>query len=201
MFQLFWLPAAVTAQDFDLSLKLRASGFGGKFGENYNAIGYEPSVTIRPTEKPWAGGLSYSQNILAHDGTSDLDVEITLMNVHAGARFTIAKYFHPFAYALLGFRFMDYENNNLPDETSPVFSSFTLGYGGRAGLQIGKNKWRFETHLEYLTGTSARYLTPAAFRRATEEDEDYRDYTYRSPVTAVTIGAGIAYVLDFNSPE
>lgn len=178
-----------------ISLKARATGFYGTFGQTYNAIGYEPSFTIKPTETPWAGGFSYSQNILAYDANSDMKAKLNLVTFHVGATKAMGSYIHPFAYVLFGFRFMDYRDADMSSDDDPLFSSITLGYGARTGLQIGKGKWRFEGSIEYLSGTKARYLTPQAFNEANSSGKEYRDLTRRSVVSGVSVGAGVAYLV------
>ncbi|NEM97225.1 hypothetical protein [Pontibacter burrus] len=191
------LPVTLLAQEASISLKGRVSGFTGTFGDTYSAIGYEPSVTIKPTAKPWAGGISYSRNLLVFEDHSDMKVDMSLLTFHAGVKGTVAKYFHPFAYALLGLRFASYENEDLPAESDPVFNSLSLSYGARTGLQIGGPKWRFETTIEYLSGTNARYLTPETFRKATQEGRNYRDFTACSPMSAITVGVGVTHVISW----
>lgn len=191
------LPTSLLAQEASISLKGRVSGFTGTFGDTYSAIGYEPSLTIKPTARPWAGGISYSRNLLNYDANSDLKVDMSLLTFNAGVKGTVAKYFHPFAYALLGLRFASYENEDLPAESGPVFNSLSLSYGARTGLQIGGPKWRFETTIEYLSGSNARYLTPESFRKATQESRNYRDFTARSPMSALTVSVGVTYVISW----
>ncbi|WP_162427181.1 hypothetical protein [Pontibacter pudoricolor] len=193
-----FLPIVVFAQ-VDVSLKARVTGFGGKFGDTYAAIGYEPTLLIKPSEKPWAGGISYSRNILVFDANSDMRAGMSILNTHFGAKTTVARYFHPFAYALLGLRFMTYENDDHPSESSSGFTSISLGYGARTGLQIGGDKWRFEGSIEYLSGTTSRYLTPASFSRATQEGGAYRNYTSLTAINGVTVAAGIVYVIDLGN--
>jgi len=192
-----FMPFVASAQ-LDLSLKARVTGFEGRFGETYQAIGYEPAVTIKPTTKPFAGGLSYSINRLVFDPNSDLSVDLTLINAHLGVKGTVAKYFHPFAYALFGFRLMGYEDESSYSESNQIFSTISFGYGGRTGLQIGGKKWRFEGSIDYMTGTNTRYLTPETFRKARNDDADYRDYAQRSTINSLAIEAGITYVFDWN---
>ncbi|MER2997972.1 hypothetical protein [Pontibacter populi] len=194
------LPVVASAQ-IDVSLKARVTGFGGRFGDTYSAIGYEPTVIIKPSAKPWAGGLSYSQNILVFDANSDMKADMSIFNTHFGAKATVAKYFHPFAYGLLGLRLMSYENTDLPSESSPVFTSVSMGYGARTGLQIGGKKWRFEGSVEYLSGTTSRFLTPEAFNRATQEGGEYRNYTSHTSINGVTIAVGVVYIIDWNNQE
>ena len=194
-------PVVANAQEVDVTLKGRVTGFAGTFGETYSAIGYEPSLTIKPGARAWAGGVSYSRNLLNYDANSALKADMSLLTFHAGARTTVARYFHPFAYALAGFRFMSYENEDLPSESSPVFSSVSLSYGARTGVQVGGRKWCFEGSLEYLSGTNSRYLTPETFRKASESGKSYRDVTQRSPISAFTVGVGITYVLSWADAE
>ncbi|MBC5772646.1 hypothetical protein H8S95_01110 [Pontibacter sp. KCTC 32443] len=195
----FFYPAIVSAQ-VDLSLKARGTGFYGKFGQTYAAIGYEPGITIKPSvSKPWAGGVSYSKNILGYDANSNLEADMNLVTFHLGGKGSIGKYVHPFAYALLGFRFMSYDNDDIATDDDPLFTSFSLGYGTRAGLQIGSGKWRFEGSIEFLTGTRSRYLTPESFEKAADSGQSYRDFTYRSPIMGLSVGAGVAYVFSWSS--
>jgi hypothetical protein len=193
--------AAVQAQEIDLTLKVRGTGFYGRFGDTYSAIGYEPGFTIKPSEKPWAGGFSYSKNLLGHDGNSELEGNMNLVTFHWGGKGTIGKYFHPFAYALLGFRFMSYDNPSVSTEDTPLFTSFSLGYGARAGLQIGSGKWRFEGSIDYLTGTNSRYLTPESFERASNSGKSYREFTDRSLISGLSVGVGVAYVFNWSNKE
>jgi hypothetical protein len=190
------VPIVGVAQEVDISLKARVTGFAGRFGDTYAAIGYEPTLLIKPSEKPWAGGLSYSRNILAFDNNSDMKAGMSILNTHFGAKATVARYFHPFAYALLGLRFMSYEKDDFSSESSSGFTSVSLGYGARTGLQIGGRKWRFEGSIEYLSGTTSRYLTPESFSKATQEGGAYRNYTSLTSINGVTVAAGIVYVID-----
>ncbi|MBB6611741.1 hypothetical protein H7F15_11885 [Pontibacter sp. Tf4] len=194
-------PAAVKAQSggAELSLKARVSGFQGRFGETYSAIGVEPALTIRPQSMPRAAiGLSYSKSMLNFDATSDMEADMHLFNLHSGVKGTVATHFHPFAYAMVGMRFMNYTNLNAPTDTDSKFTSVSLGLGGKAGVQIGKNNWRFETTIEYLTGTNSRYLTPEAFNQAVNQGRNVREFTKRSLITSFTVGAGIAFVMDWD---
>ena len=198
---LFTCPSILKAQEIDISVKVRGTGFYGNFGQTYSAIGYEPGITIMPSEKPWAGGLSYSQNLLGYDANSDLEVEMNLVNFHLGAKGKIGRHIHPFAYALLGLRFMSYENPAVPSESDPLFTSFSLGYGARTGIQIGGGRWRFEGNIEYMTGTNSKYLTPESFEKATDSGKSYRDFMGRSPISGLSVGAGVTYVLNLGSTE
>lgn len=195
--------AAEAQPEVGAAIKVRVAKFYGTFGQTYGAMGYEPSVTLKPSSKPWAGGLSYSQNILTYDATSDLKAVMNLITVHAGAKKAIGRHVHPFAYLLAGLRFTDYKDEAAmsSSENDPVFTSFSLSYGARTGLQVGGGNWRFEGSIEYTTGTKARYLTPASFQEAAASGNDYRAYTSRSPISGVSVGAGVVYVFGLGSSE
>jgi hypothetical protein len=195
-----FLSLSVLAQSqASLSLKGRGTGYYGTFGQTYSSVGYEPTLTIKPSASPWAGGVSYSRNILGYDANSDMKAGMSLVNFHVGATRSMGTYIHPFAYVLFGFRFMDYRDADMSSEDDPLFASFTLGYGARAGLQIGKGKWRFEGSIEYLSGTKARYLTPEAFNEANNSGTDYRDLTRRSVISGVSVGVGVAYTVTWDN--
>lgn len=199
---LLFLPFAGKAQ-VEASLKARLTGFHGTYGKTFAAIGYEPAVTLQPG-RFWSGGISFSQNLLAieAEGASpDLTADMSLINFHIGAKRTVGTYFHPFMYAMAGFRFTDYKSDLLVEESNPALGSVTIGYGIKSGLQIGKGKWRFEGSLELMSGTKARYLTPDSFERAYNAGGDYRDYAAKSRMTSLTAAVGIAWVLDWDEVE
>ncbi|MEJ8755898.1 hypothetical protein WG947_02720 [Pontibacter sp. H259] len=195
---LFLLFPFTASSQVDLALKVRVTDYQGTFGETYNAIGYEPSLTIKPGDKLWAAGLSYSKNALTYDADSELKGRLNLVQFHGGVKTSVGSYVHPFAYALVGFRFMRFDNKAVASDEDPLFTSLSLGYGGRAGLQLGKGRWRFEGSIDYLTGTNARYVTPESFRKATETGKSYRDFADRSPISGVTVAAGITYAITRN---
>ncbi|NDK55329.1 hypothetical protein [Pontibacter fetidus] len=182
-----------------VSLKARATGYYGTFGQTYSSVGYEPSLTIKPGAAPWAGGISFSRNILGYDANSDMKAGTSLLTFHVGATKAMGSYVHPFAYLLFGFRFMDYKSDDMSADDDPLFSSITLGYGARTGVQLGKGKWRFEGSVEYMSGTKARYLTPALFNEATTSGKEYRDVARRSVISGISASAGVAYVITWDS--
>lgn len=190
----------------DVSLKARGTGFYGRFGDSYAALGYESALTVTSKHNDFAFGAIYTKNLLAHDEAgqygNSLAGKMNLVMFSGGAKKTVAKYFHPFAYVLFGFRFMSYANEAVSPE-EPLFTSFSLGYGARTGLQIGGNKWRFEGSIDYLTGTKSKYVTGESFKRASETGQSYRDFAGRSPITGINIGVGIVRVFNWNkvSPE
>jgi len=197
LFGLFFCPFVAHAQ-VEFSVKARATGFYGKYGDEFIGIGYEPSVTFQPNDF-WAGGVSFSENLLG--GYSDIHGKMSQFNFHVGAKRSLTPYFHPFIYTFAGFRFTEYKTSAYTWQEEPLLSSIALNYGVKSGLQIGKGKWRFEGSLELMSGTKSRYLTEESIEKANSAGTDYRSTAERSYITGLSAGIGITYVLDWDNVE
>ncbi|AHM63556.1 hypothetical protein D770_26565 [Flammeovirgaceae bacterium 311] len=203
MLCLFCLQLNSFAQ-LDIFLKGRSTDYRGSFGKTYSGLGLEAGLTINSAQNVLAGGIHYNRNWLGYlpatPYTDELEVYMNAFNFHYGGKANLGKYFHPFAYAVLGFRsltFSDPSLNDSYDSYDPAFSSLTPTFGIRTGLQIGGRKWRAEASLDYLSGTYAKYITTQSIANAEVSRRPYKDFASKSLMTNLSIGLGVVYVINW----
>lgn len=185
----------------DIFLRGRTTEYKGSFGKNYSGIGIEAGLTVHADSNVLAGGIHYHRNWLGSlPGTAytpELEVYMNAFNFHYGGKATIGKYFHPFAYAVIGLRTLTFSDPILGDGYDPFFTSLTPTIGVRTGLQLGSRKWRAEVSLDYLSGTSAKFLTPQSIVNAKTSGRPYKDVASKSLMTNLSVGLGVVYVINW----
>ena len=187
----------------DIFANPRVSFFEGKFGKEYTGIGFELGFTAQPDpEKPWAGGIHYHGNFLGMvDGTPfspEMNVFLNTFSAHFGGKRTIHRFFHPYAYAVAGLRVLSFKDTELEADDEAFFDTFTFTYGLKTGLQLGAKQWRVELKLDYLRGSTSRYLVEETFLDAYEANKGFRDFTRRSTMNNLSPGIGVVYVFGDN---
>lgn len=182
----------------DVYMNPRVSLFDGKFGKEYTGIGFEFGATLQDPSKPWAGGIHYQGNWL---GTIDetpyspyLHVLLNTFSFHYGAKRSIHKFFHPFAYGVAGMNVLSFTDPELGEEADAFFNTITFNYGLKTGVQLGSGAWRGEIKLDYLRSTRSRYLVADTFWDAYEANADFRDHVRRSTLNNISFGLGVVYV-------
>lgn len=185
----------------DIFLKGRITDFKGSFGNTYSGLGIEAGLTINSEKSILAGGLHFNSNWLgslpATAYTPELEVYSNSLNFHYGGKGTLGKYFHPFAYGIVGFRTLKYADPSLGESYDPFFHSLTPTFGVRAGLQVGGRKWRVEGSLDYLGGTNAKYLTSQSIINAESSGRPYKDFAPKSMMNNLSVALGVVYVINW----
>ncbi|WP_224997377.1 hypothetical protein [Cesiribacter sp. SM1] len=185
----------------DIFLKGRTTDYRGSFGNTYSGLGLEAGLTINAEKNVLAGGVHFNSNWLgalpATAYTPELEVYSNTFCLHYGGKATLGKYFHPFAFAVAGFRTLKFSDPSLGESYDPFFNSLTPTFGARAGLQIGGRKWRIEGSIDYLSGTYAKYLTTQSITNAEKTGRPYRDFAAKSLMNNLSVGLGVVYVINW----
>lgn len=178
----------------------RVSVFQGSFGQAFTGIGFELGFTLQDPVKPWAGGFHYQGNFLGSiDETAYapyLHVLLNSFNFHFGGKGSINSFIHPYAYGIAGLRVLSYTDPDLGSDAEAFFNTFTLTYGIKTGIQVGSGQWRADLKLDYVRGSSTRYLVEETFQEAYEVNADYMDFVKRSPLNNIALGIGVVYVIE-----
>lgn len=184
---------------FDAFINPRVSVFEGNFGKAFTGIGFELGLTIQDPDKPWAGGVHYQGNFLgAVDNTAYspyLHVLLSSFNFHYGAKQSINSFIHPYAYGIAGLRVLSYNDPDLGSDADAFFNTFTFTYGIKTGVQLGSGQWRADLKIDYLRGSSSRYMVEETFQQAYDANADFRDFVRRSTLNNISFGIGVVYVM------